>query len=85
VLAVALGVVLLLEINYRLSTDAQSGGRMTLWRIAVDAATPWPWLAAAVLLVAGGFASRYAFRAIASAWERASDDAAAARARSIVQ
>ena len=42
----ARGAVLLLEMSYRLATQPELGTRMrSLW-IAVDAATPWPWLAA---------------------------------------
>jgi len=74
------GAALLLEINYRLSTQPQAGTRMTLLHVDIDAATPWPWLVAALALIVGIFAARRACRTVAAAWRDASAEAAAARA-----
>ena len=67
-----LGAIMLLEINYRLATDPQAGTRMKLFGIAIDAATPWPWIAAIVFLVGGGFAARRMWPRVAAAWASAS-------------
>jgi branched-chain amino acid transport system permease protein len=71
------GAVMLLEINYRLSTQPEAGTRITLLRVAMDAATPWPWLAAALMLVAGFLAFRRTWPGVAAAWQRATEQAAA--------
>ena len=71
----AFGAILLIEMSYRLSTQPELGTRMRLLWISVDAATPWPWTIAALLLVAGFVAFRKTWRAIAAAWNRASDEA----------
>lgn len=63
---------MLLEINYRLATDPQAGTRMKLFGIAIDAATPWPWIAAIVFLVGGGFVARRMWPRVAAAWAFAS-------------
>jgi branched-chain amino acid transport system permease protein len=74
-LVLAIGAITLLEINYRLSTQPQAGARMTLFHIAVDAATPWPWLAAVLCIVAGIACLRLAWPRVSAAWRRASDEA----------
>src|SRR5262249_61986435 len=45
-LIAAVGAIVLLEINYRRATQPDAGARMRLFWVDVDAATPWPWLAA---------------------------------------
>ena len=77
--AMAAGAILLVEMSYRLSTQPELGTRMRLLWVALDAATPWPWIGAAALLAAGFFAFRRQWPAITAAWERASDEAKAAR------
>ena len=68
----ALGVILLVEMSYRVATQPELGSRMRLLGIAVDAATPWPWLAS-IALAAGGFALfRATWPIVARAWDRAS-------------
>jgi branched-chain amino acid transport system permease protein len=69
------GAVLLIEMSYRRSTHPELGTRMHLLWIAMDTATPWPWLAAVVLFVAGFLAFRRTWRRIAAAWDRAGDEA----------
>jgi branched-chain amino acid transport system permease protein len=69
------GAVMLLEINYRLSTQPEAGSRITLFRVVIDAATPWPWLAATLLLVAGFLVFRRTWPRVAAAWQRATEEA----------
>lgn len=73
------GAVALLEINYRLSTQPESGSRMKLFWIGIDTATPWPWVIAALLAVGGFYAFRKTWRVVATAWQRASDEAGLSR------
>ena len=44
----------------------------------MDTATPWPWLAAVALLVAGAFFFRRSWPLVARAWQAANDEARAA-------
>jgi branched-chain amino acid transport system permease protein len=54
------GAVTLIEIAYRLSTQPEAGTRMRLFWIPMNAATPWPWLGAAAVMLAGYFLLRHA-------------------------
>ena len=67
------GAATLLEIAYRLSTQPESGTRMKLFWIPMDAATPWPWLGAAAVALAGFFLLRRAAPGVRAAWELAGD------------
>ncbi len=71
----ACGAVLLIEMSYRLATQPELGSRMRLAGIAVDAATVWPWLAAGVMLAGGFLIFRSTWSLVASAWNRASEEA----------
>ena len=73
--AMLAGAIMVLEISYRLSTQPEAGTRISLLRMSVDAATPWPWLAAALLLAAGFVAFRRTWPGVAAAWQRATDEA----------
>jgi len=73
------GAVLLIEMSYRLSTHPELGAKMRLLWIAMDTATPWPWIVAVVLLVAGFVAFRMTWRRVAAAWDRAGDEARSGR------
>jgi branched-chain amino acid transport system permease protein len=77
--AMAAGAILLIEMSYRLSTQPELGTRMRLLWVALDAATPWPWIGAAALLAAGFLTFRRTWRVVAAAWDRANDDAKTAR------
>ncbi|MGZ5662628.1 MAG: branched-chain amino acid ABC transporter permease, partial [Usitatibacter sp.] len=68
-----LGAVTLMEIAYRLSTQPESGTRMKLFWIAMNAATPWPWLGAAGVAVAGFVLLRLALPRVRAAWDLAPD------------
>ena len=74
-LAMLIGAVTLLEINYRLSTQPEAGSRMKLFGLAIDTASPWPWLVAALLLIGGFLVFRRTWSLVAAAWERAGTDA----------
>ena len=67
------GAVTIVEIAYRLSTQPEAGGRMRLFWIPMDAATPWPWLGAAAMAAAGFFLLRLAAPRVRSAWDVAVD------------
>ena len=67
----AAGAVLAIEMSYRLATQPELGTRMRLLWMAVDAATPWPWIAAATALVVGLLLFRATRSLVAAAWARA--------------
>jgi branched-chain amino acid transport system permease protein len=74
-LVMLVGAAVLLEINYRLSTQPESGSGMKLFWVGIDTATPWPWLIAGLLALGGFYVFRKTWRMVAAAWERASDEA----------
>lgn len=76
-----LGAATLLEIAYRLSTQPEAGTRMKLFWIPMNAATPWPWLGAAVAAVIGFFLLRLAAPRVRAAWDLATDETRAEAAR----
>lgn len=71
----AIGAVLLVEMSYRVSTQPELGTRMRIAWIAVDAATPWPWIAAIALLAGGFHVFRKTWPIVAAAWDRATVEA----------
>jgi branched-chain amino acid transport system permease protein len=75
-LVMLVGAIALLEINYRLSTEPESGTRMKLFWIGIDTATPWPWAVAGFFAVGGFYAFRKTWRHVAAAWQLASEEAA---------
>ena len=79
-LVMGAGTVLLIEMSFRLSTQPELGTRMRLLGVAVDAATPWPWIGAILLLAAGFVAFRATWGRVSAAWARAGDEVAATRA-----
>ena len=81
VLALLLGAVTLIEMAYRRSTQPEAGTRMKLFWVSMDTATPWPWLGAAFLVVAGYVAWRWISPRVAAAWSMASEEAGAGGAR----
>jgi hypothetical protein len=72
-----LGVVTLLEMAYRRSTQPEVGARMKLFGITLDTSTPWPWIGAALLAAVGYFAARRAWPRVAAAWALAREGASA--------
>jgi branched-chain amino acid transport system permease protein len=73
-LIMMVGAIMLLEINYRLSTQPESGSRMTLFWVKIDTSTPWPWLVATLFLVGGFLVFRKTWPYVAAAWQRASEE-----------
>jgi branched-chain amino acid transport system permease protein len=72
-LAVALaGAVLVIEMSYRVSTQAELGTRMRVLSMNVDAASPWPWALATLALAGGAVAFRRALPIVGRAWSAAS-------------
>jgi branched-chain amino acid transport system permease protein len=70
-----IGAIILIEMSYRLSTQPELGTRMQLFWTNIDAATPWPWLAA-ILMVASGFVVfRKTWPIVAEAWHQATAEA----------
>ena len=79
-LVMGAGAVALIEMSFRVSTQAELGTRMRVLGIPLDAATPWSWIGGAVLLVGGFAAFRATWPRVAAAWARAGDEVAASRA-----
>jgi len=73
-LVMVLGAGLLLEIAYRRSTQPEAGAVMKLFGVSLDTATPWPWLGAAAVMVAGYFMFRRARPLVAAAWQHAAGE-----------
>jgi branched-chain amino acid transport system permease protein len=71
----AWGAVLIIEMSYRVSTQPELGTRMRIVWITVDAASPWPWIAAVALLAGGFLAFRRTWPIVAAAWNRAIEEA----------
>jgi len=80
-LVASAGAVLLIEMCFRVSTEAERGTQMRFLGVPLDLSTPWPWIGAAALLVGGFAAFRPTRGRVAAAWARASDEAAAERAK----
>jgi branched-chain amino acid transport system permease protein len=72
VVVVATGAILLIEMSYRLATQPEAGTKMRVLWASVDAATPWPWGIAVLLLAIGLPLLRRAAGMVAAAWDRAS-------------
>src|SRR5207253_1645999 len=64
------GALVIIEMSYRLSTQPELGTRMRLFWTDIDAATPWPWLAAVVMIVSGFVVFRKTWRIVAQAWQQ---------------
>jgi len=74
-IVMGIGAVLLIEMSYRLSTQPELGTTMRLFWVRMDAATPWAWIAATLLLIVGFQIFRRTWRYVAAAWTRAGDEA----------
>jgi branched-chain amino acid transport system permease protein len=73
--AMLVGAIALLEINYRRATEPEASARVTLFGVGLDTATPWPWLTAIVLVIGGFYAFRRSWPLVAEAWQHAGDEA----------
>jgi branched-chain amino acid transport system permease protein len=78
-LLMALGVILLVEINYRLSTRYEAASRLRFFGFDIDIARPWPWICAFLLAAIGYWLFRRAGPKVASAWARAEEEAGTQR------
>jgi branched-chain amino acid transport system permease protein len=74
--AMAVGMVLLVEMSYRLATQPELGSRMRVLWTDLDAASAWPWIIAVIALAGGFLLFRLSWRPIAVAWDRAAAEAA---------
>jgi branched-chain amino acid transport system permease protein len=81
-LLTACGAIMLLEMNYRRATQPEAGANMRLFGVDLDTSTPWPWIAAVVLVAIGGWLLRGATAGIRTAWEQAGEEARPAGAGS---
>jgi len=77
-LLAALGGVTLVEMAYRRATQPEAGPRMRLFGVPLDTETPWPWVGAALLAIAGVYAVRRIGPRIAAAWAAAGEESHAA-------
>jgi branched-chain amino acid transport system permease protein len=68
----ACGAIVLIEMSYRLATQPELGTRMRLLWTAIDAGSPWPWIAAMLMVAAGFAAFRATWPLVGRAWARAS-------------
>lgn len=69
VCVMALGVICLVEYTYHLTTEAQAGTQMKLFRVSFDVAAPAPWVLAVALVVIGFYFFRRACSAVTLSWE----------------
>jgi branched-chain amino acid transport system permease protein len=81
-LIAAVGAIMLLEMNYRRATQPDAGARIRLFALDLDTSTPWPWLAAILLLAIGALLFRRTRPLVERAWERAGAEARSAGASS---
>jgi len=71
----AAGAIVVIEMSYRLATQPELGTKMRVLWTAIDAGTPWPWIIAVLMLVAGFAGFRATWPLVARAWARASAEA----------
>ena len=70
------GGILLIELaHHMLVESASDGGKMSVFHIPMDGATPWPWVAAVALFFGGALALRAFWPKIGDAWAAATADA----------
>ncbi|HLX30494.1 MAG TPA: branched-chain amino acid ABC transporter permease [Casimicrobiaceae bacterium] len=74
------GLVTVIEMSYRVSTQPELGTKMRIAGVAVDAASPVSWIAGVIVAAAGFAAFRRTRRIVASAWTLAEQQRPAARA-----
>jgi len=65
------GASFVIEMGNRLLVKASDGSVMQFLHVRIDAAGPWPWLAAAALLIGGVWLSRQSFAVVRAAWSDA--------------
>jgi branched-chain amino acid transport system permease protein len=70
-LGTLIGLSLIIEMTFRLTVKAAEGSAMSFLHVPIDAAKPFPWLVAAVLLLGGFWAFRRSWGVVANAWNDA--------------
>ena len=70
-LCALVGLILVIEMTFRLMVKASDGTSMTFFQVPLDAASPISWIVAAVLLVGGFYLFRRTWPLIADAWQAA--------------
>jgi branched-chain amino acid transport system permease protein len=73
----AIGLILLIELTYRLMAKAADGSAMRMFAVSFDAASPLPWIVTTVLVAGGALLARLVWPVVTQAWN---DAAAVARA-----
>lgn len=71
-LVLLVGAIILIEINYFLSTSYEP--EMHLFGFVIDPSSPWPWALAAALIVIGFVTFRGACRAVMRRWDEVLGD-----------
>jgi len=74
------GVVTVIELSYRVSTQPELGTKMRIGGVAIDAASPASWVGAAVIAVVGFIAFRATWRVVGAAWTLAEQQSRAPQA-----
>jgi branched-chain amino acid transport system permease protein len=67
----ATGLIVIVEMSYRLSTQAELGTRLRVLWMSVDASSPWPWVVACIALAAGALGLRRVVPWARNAWSDA--------------
>jgi len=65
------GLILLIEMTYHLSVKASEGTTISVFRVALDAASMMPWMAAVMLLAGGFWLFRLTWPVVGAAWHDA--------------
>jgi branched-chain amino acid transport system permease protein len=78
-LVALIGLILVIEMTFRLMVKASEGTRMSFFSVPLDAAGAVAWTAAAVLLVGGFYLSRRTWPFVADAWQHAHGEVQQAR------
>jgi len=76
------GLVALIEMSYRVSTQPELGTKMRIAGIAVDAASSASWVGAVFVATAGFVAFRATWRVVAAAWTLAEEQSRAVKGTS---
>jgi branched-chain amino acid transport system permease protein len=74
-----MGLILVIEMTFRLMVRASDGTRMSFFGVPLDAAGAVAWIAAAVMLVGGFYLFRRTWPFVADAWQHAHGEMQRAR------
>jgi branched-chain amino acid transport system permease protein len=74
-LGILFGSILLIELAHHMLVEAQSSGPMlSVFRIPINGASPWPWLVALILFLGGAWGLRAVWPRVSDAWTLAMAD-----------